>query len=43
MRIEELFDLENPETKAKVLWLFYLISLGMMLLGFVFIILFWDY
>jgi hypothetical protein len=38
----ELFNLDDPETKARVLWFFYLISLGMMLLGFFFIVLFWN-
>lgn len=42
MWLEDLFDPSSPEAKARVLWLFYLISLFMMLLGFVFIFLFWN-
>jgi len=42
MDLSELFNIGDPETRAKVLWLFYLISLGMMLLGFFFIVLFWN-
>ncbi|MEM0449811.1 MAG: hypothetical protein QW520_08345 [Methanomassiliicoccales archaeon] len=40
--LEDLFNLDDPETKAKILWLFYLISFGMMVLGFILIILFWN-
>lgn len=42
MALEDFFNLEDPDRRAKLLWFFYLISLGMMLLGFFFIFLFWS-
>lgn len=38
----ELFLPKTPEARARALRLFWVISLGMMLLGFLFILLFWN-
>jgi hypothetical protein len=42
MKLEELFDFENPVTRGRLLRYFWVISLGMLLLGWAMILLFWN-
>jgi hypothetical protein len=40
MKLEDIFS--DPEKKAKLLRLFWIISLGMLVLGYLMILIFWN-
>jgi hypothetical protein len=42
MKLDELFDFDNPASRARILRYFWVISLGMLVLGWMLILLLWD-
>jgi hypothetical protein len=43
MDLEKLFDLQNPEARARMLKYSYILAYATMMLGFLLIFVFWDY
>jgi hypothetical protein len=42
MKLDELFDFDNPVTRSRLLRYFWVISLAMLILGWAMILLFWN-
>jgi hypothetical protein len=42
MKLDELFDFEDPVARGRILRYFWVVSLAMLVLGWVTILLFWN-
>jgi hypothetical protein len=42
MKLDELFDFEDPVARGRILRYFWVVSLAMLILGWVTILLFWN-